>query len=913
MDVSAARAHFIYRFGGIEFDTQRNELKRDGQPVSIEPKPLAVLAQLLLHAGEVVTKAELIESVWGGRPISEQVVPNAFAKLRRALGAAHATRIVTVSRYGYRFEGSLERAALGRAAVSELQLHVGNAMPDRPHWELAELLGSSAGSEAWLIRHRKTGEHRVCKFCSSGDDLYALRRELTICRLLAAMLGDRDDLVRLIDWQLDREPFYLEFAYGGEDLLRWWQNADRLRELPLEARLDLFLQIADAVSSAHDVGVLHKDLKPSNVLIRRDAKGGWCVQLTDFGSSRLLDPGRIEALGITHLDAASIDTGGAGSHSGTLMYMAPEHFDGKSPTTRSDVYALGVILYQLICGNLRRPLAPGWELEIEDVLLREDIALATAGDPQHRLASVAEFSHRLRTRAARHAERQAREAVQARALAAERALERDRARRPWRISALATLAAGLIISVTLLVDASKARQAAEHEALRATALNDFLVDDIIGSGKIHDQGYEKDPTLRDVLLRASTAVAGRFADQPLIDASVSMTLADALMALDDKEQAAMFYQRAATRYQEHPDRPRLPLAITQYRLVEALVDRGSYEEARGVLQRADELAADLRSEDGALEIAAASAHSTFEYQQLNVAAALNHFRALQALALRHEPEDTWLAFHTSDGIAQCLYRLGHHDEAERHFRAILSDPRFVPENIGSATALVKVSLGAVLKASGRAREALPLVVEGQSEMEAANGPDDYNVITALGHVGGVHAALAQHEQALAIYGEVHERLQRRFGEHHQLTLMQLVNVGISHLNLGHSAQAVSSLQRAEAGLGEQYGDDNAMVQSARYYLSLALSDTNELEQALALLDKTQATRLRTATGGRAWTAKLDALRGKVLIRMGAVEEGLQLLVPAIERLERDESARPETIRQYRALVEQYRVAHLGNA
>ena len=150
------RPHYCYRFGSAEFDEARFELRVAGLPVDVERRALEVLAYLLRHAGEVVTKEELLREVWAGRITVDKVLPNAVNKLRRALGEANAERLLTQARIGYRLDGAVERIAVGRRLASQLELSAGRPVPGRENFLLRRQLGSNRGSEVWLARRRPT-------------------------------------------------------------------------------------------------------------------------------------------------------------------------------------------------------------------------------------------------------------------------------------------------------------------------------------------------------------------------------------------------------------------------------------------------------------------------------------------------------------------------------------------------------------------------------------------------------------------------------------------------------------------------------------------------------------------------------------------------------------------------------------
>jgi hypothetical protein len=106
----------------------------------------------------------------------------------------------------------------------------------------------------------------------------------------------------------------------------------------------------------------------------------------------------------------------------TLMYLAPELLAGQASTASADVYALGVLLYQLVVDDFRKPLSVGWEADVEDPLIRQDVADAACGDPGKRLSTVAVLVERLRNLEARRRERAELEIARERTRIAEQRL-----------------------------------------------------------------------------------------------------------------------------------------------------------------------------------------------------------------------------------------------------------------------------------------------------------------------------------------------------------------------------------------------------------------------------------------------------------------------------------------------------------
>lgn len=206
--------HEVYRFGAFELDATVLRLYRDGMAVEgIEPRPLEVLAELLRNAGQVVTKNDLMEKVWIDRVVTESAITRCVNRLRGVLDDQDHTLILTVHGYGYRYTGKVQcvTQATGTQPAPVALPAIGEAIPGRPQWRLARVLDERAC--VWLARHRKTAEQRVFKFAPAPERLTALKRELTIHRLLQRSLPDREDYARLLDCNLETPPFFLELEY----------------------------------------------------------------------------------------------------------------------------------------------------------------------------------------------------------------------------------------------------------------------------------------------------------------------------------------------------------------------------------------------------------------------------------------------------------------------------------------------------------------------------------------------------------------------------------------------------------------------------------------------------------------------------------------------------------------------------
>lgn len=364
--------------------------------------------------------------------------------------------------------GKVKRAIrAGEEDVLGWRPAVGLEVPERPGWMLVQRLGAGGFGEVWVAEHAKLGEKRAFKFCFDDDRLRGLKREVTLTRLLRTVLGDREDIVRFYELKLDEPPFYLESEYAPEgNLLQWAEKQGGFGKIPMETRIEIAAAAATSLAAAHSVGVLHKDIKPANILIFRDDSGRPRPRLVDFGIGTLSDDAALERHGVT---GAGFTMASMQNSSGTPLYSPPEFLAGRPYTVQGDVYGLGVMLYQMVIGDPEKPLAPGWERYVSDPLLREDIAVCVDGDPAQRLAGTAELATRLRALPERRA------AIEQAAKAAATEQARRRRQRTAIFGGAAAVAVALLtVPLTLWALkeknlAVKAKEGSDAATVRAVA------------------------------------------------------------------------------------------------------------------------------------------------------------------------------------------------------------------------------------------------------------------------------------------------------------------------------------------------------------------------------------------------------------------------------------------------------------
>ncbi len=880
--------NYLYRFGSAEFDQSRLELRIHGKALDAERRPLELLNLFLEHVGEVLTKDELFNSLWDEEEVGEGALANAVSRLRRLLGPENSAFIVTRPRLGYSFVGKVERIALGLPLKSAVELHAGQPIHSR-HDYLLDTLLSVAGNnsrEVWLARPVRKGTHHVFKFTGDADGLRQLKREHTISELLSRAPTTCGSVTHICGRNFETPPFYVEYEYLGPDLLKWSDEGQQLQSLDEQARLELFLQIADTVAAAHSLGVLHKDIKPANILMSGSDKDIRPV-LTDFGSSHLMQSQVLSDMGISPLGLSITIDGIHASAGGTLMYLAPEVLAGNSPSVQSDVFSLGIMLYQLMCGDLHKGIPPDWQTDLDDELLCEDIRLATTSDPAQRIQSVAELAERLRNIPQRRREAELQTAQENREAELQFALDQSRARRPWLVAAILSLMVGMMASLGLYQEAVRAQkeaQRAQQETLRQVAraenINQFWQKEIIESGN----PYAKDEaSVSEVLKQASRRIDTIFSDDPETAAITHESLAKAFAGLTDYPQARSNYIKAASNYAAAYGPDSIPEWRTRLMLCQMMAQNGDIREAEAIL--ADYRARSFddyhtRSLLGFYVLRASSLIHSARQSWSEAATDLERAVALIPLLEELTEEDRLSAYLA---LASKYRRLQRFDEAEQLLSRILASDHSLSQARSASLRLRQAMIYVERKQLDKAE---PLLLELKDEFIALLGIGSQDSLRTLNQLSIVYRMKGDLSESLKYARLAYDTSSRQFGPMHANTLIDQSQLGsLLHFN-GENREAILMMTDAIDKFRAKYDTEPGYVQMLRYLTAEAYLQEGDPDEAYNLISKIDPQLLEASSPGFGSESRIAIMLSIINLRHGLHDTDQEVLLQQIARLEK---------------------------
>ena len=627
------------------------------------------------------------------------------------------------------------------------------------------------------------------------------------------------------------QPYLVLELVDGQHIDRYCAS----RGLSVDARLQLFLDVLDAVAHAHANLIVHRDLKPSNVLVREDG----VVKLLDFGIAKLLDHEH---------DAPAVALTVDGGRALTPEYAAPEQLTGGPITTATDVHALGVLLYVLLGGPNPAAGTSGSAAELIKVIVETDaprlsdvapdgkalrgdldniVAKALKKRPEERYASVTAFADDLR----RYLNR---EPVSARPDTLVYRTTKFVQRRSGAVAA----AAGVVLLVGALIGVYTARLASERDRARLEADKSAKMSELLTSlltGADPFPSRDREPTVRNILDAGAERVQNDLANQPELKAEMLTVIGRVYgrLGLYDKAKPLLDEALAIGRTGGAADTPRLAQTLNDL----------------GVLSR------EQRDTDGA--------------------------RALleESLAMRRR-----LFGNVHKDVAVTLVELGRvyvdrglGDRAEPLYRESLAIRRTVFGEIHRETAVSKSSLALVLLNRGELAAAEPLLREVLDTTREVLPPDHPNVASSWGSLGLLLLEKGDFAGAESMIRQAIAIRHKQFGPRHVSNVNSMHNLAVSLREQGRLDEAAAVLTDAIAITREGLGDDDPSLGRLHFQLGRVHLVRKEWTKAEPLLRDALARQERTLQANDWRVAATKSALGAALTHLQKLDEADRLL------------------------------------
>lgn len=588
-------------------------------------------------------------------------------------------------------------------------------------WRLVREIGRGGMGVVYLAE-RIDGDvaMRVAlKFMRQVDvmDALGLRRFRDERRILATLA--HPSIARLIDVGVDHDTPWLATEYvDGVPIDEWCVS----RALDVDARITLFCEVVDAVQHAHARLVVHRDLKPANILVSESGR----PVLLDFGIAKLLDAGSEQG---HDRPGFADDRTRPGAQPMTPAYASPEQRDGEAPSTASDVYALGVVLHELLTGHLpetgelassvvrRRGTATTDTARLARRLRGDlDTIIARAIDemPARRYATADALAADLR----RHLRGLP---VLARRDSTSYRLRKFVARHPVAVSTSA-FAVCLVAAFTLFTAAQSRLLRLQALALqeqaatlrlerdKAMEVTQFLKD-VLSSADPYKSGGTV-PTLREVLDRGTVDMEHRLSARPEIRAQLYSAIAPAYFGLGDWSRAGDLAAEAVALRRGAPSPDSTDLAGALVYLASVRLNQGRAGEAEARAREALSIMRTLRSGTGNDSLSALAALGAALQKQQRYHDAGDVLASLLDVERSRRPADPMRLAQFARNLAHVRRDEGRYAEAVQLYREAYAHHVDVlgtdhPESANSA-----VNLGYAYALEGNLDAALPLLRAG---------------------------------------------------------------------------------------------------------------------------------------------------------------------------------------------------------
>jgi serine/threonine protein kinase/tetratricopeptide (TPR) repeat protein len=629
----------------------------------------------------------------------------------------------------------------------------------------------------------------------------------------------------------DGHHFFAMELVRGETLDRYLaQRPGPIDPAELDHRLALFRKICDAVQYAHQRGVIHRDLKPSNIIVTDESSTSGVtssasgtavtatVKILDFGLAR-----------ITEEDIAMTQITEIGVIKGTLPYMAPEQAKGDAEgiDIRTDVYALGVILYEMLAG--RRPYDTARSALLEAVrVICEDppaplsstwsgsrkldpdvetiVGTALEKEPDRRYPSAAALSEDV----GRFLESQP---IFARPPSAvyqlRKMVTRHRAAFAASVAVVVVLVVSSVVSTSLFFKAKRESERARVEALKSDQVATFMTGMLEGVGPSVALG--RDTTmLREILDQTAERIGSELEDQPEVEATVRRVLGATYRDLAEYEEAENQHRDAVATNRRvlGDDDPQTLISINHLGLT--LQKRGSYDEAEVLFTEAMDGMRRVLGDDHVETRIAISNFGQLMSETGRLAEAEPYHRETVEIFRRIEGPEDWQTLTALTNLGILLQTMGRSSEAEVLLREALETKRRVLGNDHPETLISIDALAVTLELQGKYDEAEPLYVESLAASRRVMGDGHPATLRVLSNFGVFLTKAGRPDEGERYLNESLDTRRQVLGDNHLETLISMNTMAFwyyrQHRYDESEALVREAVERGRGVLGSDHPD-----------------------------------------------------------------------------------------------------------
>jgi len=697
------------------------------------------------------------------------------------------------------------------------------------------------------------------------------------------------------------QPFFAMELVHGVPLTEYARD----RRLDIPARLELVAKVCEAVHHAHQKGVIHRDLKPGNILV--DATGQ--PKILDFGVARAMD---------ADVRTVTLQTA-AGQLIGTIAYMSPEQIEGDPGDldTRSDVFSLGVICYELLTGHLPVDISAKTIPQAARAIIEQEPASLCSfsrvfrGDVETIVAKVLEKDRDRRYQSASDFADDIRRYLSDQPIAARPVTTiyqlRKFARRNKGLVAgvlgmFLALAAGTIVSTCLAIwafdaeelaqqrfkDAEQARKLAEErraealtETARAKAVSDFLVR-MLGHVSPEVAMGRDVSLLRTVLDDAAGDIQTDLVEYPDVQAGIHYIIGTVYRNISSYDAAAEHLKEAHRLRAEHLGEAHADTLASLGGLAQVLWDQGRLDEAEEMYAA---LIAEYRRTFGDAHretLVARYDHAGVLKESGRSDEAEEELREVLSAMQTHLDEHDNAVLDAMNGLA--VIALGHERfvEAEELLRTLVerwtdAEGMKHPKRIRALR-----NLATVVQERGNLAESASLSRELLALHREVFGEDHHDTIRTKINLSSVLRELGQLDEAETIADEALEQATRVLGPEHPDTLKATSHLGIILRIAGKLDAARPHLEHAVELSQKLYGPENPSTLNSLSSLAGLLYEQRDLEEAEKIMRRV-VDGLRAAQGERSFSV-LSATNnlGALLAELGKLDEAEKMLQGLVE-------------------------------